>query len=121
MMESKATPWRTLMDRAEDFGETTVELFKLEAIDKSADVVSSLVSRLAVLLVVALLIIILSIGLALWAGELLGKSYYGFFAIGGAYILLAILLYSYRRSWLKKPVSNSIIRQMLKQKQYETE
>jgi len=121
MMENKATPWRTLVERAEEYGETTVELFKMEAIDKSADVVSSLVSRLAVLLVVALFVIVLSIGLALWAGELLGKSYYGFFVVGGAYVLLALLLYSYRRSWLKKPVSNSIIRQMLKKKQHETE
>jgi O-antigen/teichoic acid export membrane protein len=121
MIENKATPWKSLVDRAEEFGETTVELFRLQAIDKSADVVSSLASRLAILLVVALFIIVLSIGLALWAGELLGKSYYGFFAVGGVYILLALLLMGFRRPWLKKPVSNSIIKQMLKQKQYETE
>ena len=119
-MESKATPLRALWDKAEEFGETTVELFKLQAIDKSADVVSSLVSRLAILLVVVLLVIILSMGLALWAGELLGKSYYGFFVVGGAYVLIVLLLYSFRHQLLKKPVSNSIIKQMLKKKPHET-
>ena len=115
-MESNATPLGTLLDRAEEFGETTIELFKLQAVDKSADVVSSLVSRLAVLLVGALLVVILSIGLALWTGELLGKTYYGFFVVGGAYTLVALLLHAYRHQWLKRPVSDSIIKQMLKKK-----
>ena len=115
-MDSNATPIETLFEKAEEYGKTTVELFKLNAVDKSADVVSSLVSRLAILVVVAVLIIISSIGLALWAGELLGKSYYGFFVVSGFYAVLAMLLQSFRHAWLKKPVSNSIITQMLKEK-----
>jgi hypothetical protein len=113
---NNASPIETLFAKAEDYGKTTIELFKLNAIDKSADVVSSLVSRLAILMVVALFILIISIGMALWIGELLGKSYYGFFVIGGFYALIAILLYTFRHQWLKYPVNNSIIAQMLKQK-----
>jgi len=109
----------TLFAKAEDYGKTTIELFKLNAIDKSADVVSSLVSRLAILMVVALFVLIISIGIALWVGELCGKSYYGFFIIGGLYALTAILLYAFRHPWLKYPVNNSIIAQMLKEKQNE--
>ena len=116
-MESTATPLGTLFKRAEEYGETTVELIKLHAIDKSADVVSSLVSRLAVFMVVALLIFIISIGFALWTGELLGKSYYGFFMVGAFYAILALLLYGFRHPWLKKPVSDSIISKLLKQKE----
>jgi hypothetical protein len=115
-MENNATPIGTLFEKAEAYSKTTIELFKLNAIDKSADVVSSLVSRLAVFMVVALLSIVMSIGIALWLGELLGKSYYGFFAVSGAYIILALMLRAFRREWIKKPVSNSIISQMLKEK-----
>ena len=61
-MKSIATPIELLFDRVEDYSKTTLELFKLKAIDKSADVVSSLVSRLTILLVVALFIIIINIG-----------------------------------------------------------
>ncbi len=116
-MKSIATPIELLFDRVEDYSKTTLELFKLKAIDKSADVVSSLVSRLTILLVVALFIIIINIGVALWLGEILGKSYYGFFVIGSLYALIAILLHAFRHPWLKTPVSDTIIMQMLKKEE----
>jgi len=115
-MADNATPIATLLERAEDYSNSTIELFKLNAIDKSADVVSSLVSRLAIFITVALSLLIVSIGFALWVGKLLGDSFYGFFVIGGFYAILAILLHIFRHAWIKYPVSNSIIKQMLKQK-----
>lgn len=115
-MEDNATPLATLLERAEDYSNSTIELFKLNAIDKSADVVSSLVSRLAIFITVTLSLLIVSIGVALWVGKLLGDSFYGFFVIGGFYTILAILLHIFRHAWIKYPVSNSIIKQMLKQK-----
>lgn len=115
-MTDDTTPIATLFERAEDYGKTTLNLLKLNAIDKSADVASSLVSRLAVIMTVVLSVLIISIGTALWLGKLLGDAFYGFFVIGGFYALLAILLQVFRHQWLKYPVSNSIIKQMLKPK-----
>ena len=115
-MTDNATPIATLLERAEDYSKTTIELFKLHVIDKSADVVSALVTRLAVFMAIALFILIINIGIALWIGKLLGESYYGFFIIGGFYALIAILLRTFGHQWIKYPVSNSIIKQMLKQK-----
>ena len=112
-MTDNATPVATLLEKAENYSKTTIELFKLHAIDKSADVLSSLVSRIAVLMAVALFILIINIGIALWIGKLLGESYYGFFVIGGFYALIAILLYTFEHQLIKTPVSNSIIKQML--------
>ena len=82
-MPDDATPIESLFERAEDYSRTTVELLKLQAIDKTADVVSSLISRMAVFITVALSVLIVNIGLALWIGELLGNAFYGFFIIGG--------------------------------------
>ena len=113
-METPSGSVEALFERAEDYSKTTIELFKLNAIDKSADVVSSLISRLAILAVVTLLVLITSIGVALWLGELLGKSYYGFFIIGGLYGILALLLHVFRHPWVKSPLNNSIIHQWLK-------
>ncbi|MBK5286810.1 MAG: hypothetical protein JJE25_15575 [Bacteroidia bacterium] len=115
-METPASLVETLFNKAGSYSKTTIELFKLNAIDKSADVVASLLSRLAILMVVALFILIVNIGIALWLGELLGKSYFGFFIVGGFYALLAILLHAFRHEWIKYPISNTIISQMLKQK-----
>lgn len=118
-MTDNATPLASLLERAEDYSKTTFELFKLNTIDKSADVVSSLVSRLAIFIIVALSVIIISIGLALFIGKQLGDSFYGFFIIGAFYALLAVILYIFRHQWIKYPVSNSIIKQLLKQKRNE--
>lgn len=115
-MIDNATPIATLFERAEDYSKTTIELFKLNAVDKSAEIVSSLFSRLVVIMTVVLSILIISIGVALWLGKLLGDAFYGFFIIGAFYALIAILLHLFRHQWLKYPISNSIIKQMLKQK-----
>jgi membrane protein implicated in regulation of membrane protease activity len=114
-MTDNAVPIATLLELAKDYSNSTLELFKLSVIDKSADVVSSLVSRLAIFLTVALSLLIINIGIALWVGKLLGDSFYGFLVIGGFYAILSVLLYVYRHQWIKIPVSNSIIKQMLKQ------
>lgn len=118
-MNDTSTPIETLFEKVQDYSKTTLELYKLNAIDKSADVASSLISRLAVFMVVALAVIIINIGIAIWIGQLLGNSSYGFFIIGGFYALIAIILHGYRHSFLKDPISDSIIAQLLKKKDHE--
>lgn len=115
-MTDDTTPIATLFERAENYSKTTVKLLKLHAVDKTAEIVSSLFSILLVAMTVVLSIIIVSIGLALWIGKLLGDTYYGFFIIGGLYMLVAVILRTFREQLLKYPVSNSIIKQMMKQK-----
>jgi hypothetical protein len=115
-MTDNTTPITALFERAEDYGKTTLKLLQLNAIDKSTDVASSLVSRLVVIMTVVFSVLIISIGAALWLGKLIGEAFYGFYIIGGFYAILAILLQVFRDQWIKYPVSNSIIKQMLKQK-----
>lgn len=115
-MTDNTTPVESLFEKAEAFSKTTIKLYKLQAIDKTADVVSSLVSRLVVYLAVVLSVLTINIGLAILIGKFIGNSFIGFFIIGGFYALLALLLHGFRHTWLKHPVSNSIISQMLKQK-----
>ena len=103
----------TLFESASDYLETRAELLKLQAIDKSSDVASSLVSRITILIMIIFGVFLLNTGLALWVGDLLGKPYLGFFAVAGFYGLLALLLHIFRDSWLKEPVSSMIIKKML--------
>ncbi len=115
-MNDNATPIESLFEKAENYSKTTIDLYKLQAIDKSADVVSSIISKFAIYMCVALSILIISIGFALWIGKLIDNSYYGFFIIGGIYSIAAMLLQAFRHIWIKDPVNNSIIEQILKQK-----
>lgn len=113
-MNDNATPIASLIEKVEDYSKTTIELYKLKAIDHTAEVVSSFSVRVAIFLVVALFILFISIGFAWWIGEYLGKIYYGFFVTGGFYLLIVILLYTFRNQWIKYPVSNYIITQFSK-------
>ncbi|SDH10317.1 hypothetical protein SAMN04488062_104135 [Flavobacterium omnivorum] len=113
-MENNASTIEMLFERAEDYTRTTVELAKLNAVDKTADVMSSLLSRLTVSIVFVLFAFLANIGLSLWIGELLGKVYYGFFIVSSVYLIVAIVLYLFKDQWLKMPISNFIIVKMLK-------
>lgn len=113
-MENTATTIEMLFDKAEDYTKTTIELIKLSAVDKTADILSSLLSRLTVSIVFVMFVLLINIGISLWLGELLGKVYYGFFVVSSAYLLVAIALYIYKDKWLKIPISNFIIVKMFK-------
>ncbi|MCY7408911.1 MAG: hypothetical protein LH473_01435 [Chitinophagales bacterium] len=115
-MEEKPTQLETLFEKAEVLAKTTVELYKLKAIDKSADVVASLAASVAIIISISLIGIMLNIGLALWIGELLGKSYFGFFIVAAFYSVVALILFFFKQRLIKTPINNSIITQFLKEK-----
>ena len=77
-MEDQKNQLELLFEKATDYVETRLDLFKLKATQKSTDVISSLASRLILILIVTLIVFMVNIGLALLLGEVLGKSYYGF-------------------------------------------
>jgi len=104
----------SLLENATDYGKTSYELAKLKAVDKTADVVSSLLPHCLVLVIIALSVFLVSIGLAYWIGEILGKIYYGFFVIAAFYALSGILIHFFMHDWIKKCVSDNFIKQVLK-------
>jgi hypothetical protein len=112
-MDEQSGLIESLIEKGEQYGKTTLELLKLKTIDKSADVASNLVSWLLVLIFAVLFFLILNIGVALWLGEVLGKSYYGFFVVSGFYALLALVFGIFRKQLIKEPLNNSIIEQAL--------
>lgn len=113
-MEEQPGIIESLIDRTEQYGKTTLELLKLKTLDKSADVASNFVSWLVVILIALLFFLFLNIGAALWVGGLLGNSYYGFFVVACFYAFLLIVFGIFRKVLLKKPVNNSIVKQVLK-------
>lgn len=112
-MEQQENLIESLIEKGEQYGKTTLELIKLKALDKSADVTSTLASWIIVIVLIVLFFFILNIGIALWIGELLGKEYLGFFVVAGFYGLLALVFGLFREKLIKKPVNNSIISQVL--------
>ncbi|GGA99400.1 hypothetical protein [Puia dinghuensis] len=113
-MAEQATDIDILLSDAGDFIETRTTLWKYKAIESLADVSGELVSGLGMIVITSFVIIIFSIGFSLLIGEWLGKSYYGFFIMGGFYSILALIIYARRGHWLKIPFSNMLIRKILK-------
>ncbi len=111
--ESKTHSIESLFKRTGDYVETRIDLMKLQAVNKTSEVTSSLVSNFILLLLGIITIMLLSTGLAYYIGQVLGGIHYGFFIIGGVYLLLAVLLYTFRKDWLKTPVQDKMIREML--------
>ena len=118
-MEEKAILLETLLEKTEAYVKTNVDLFKLKAIDKSAEVVSSLAAKLIMVIVGSLIVIIANIGLALWIGDVMGKSYYGFFMVAFFYLVVLIIIYAFSKTLIKDRVSDSMISQLLNEKHYE--
>jgi len=112
-MENKNNSVETLFETAGDYVETKIELLKLQAVNTTSDVTSSIVSKFAMIVVICLTIIILNVGIAIWIGDMLGKMYYGFFIVSGFYILLSVLLYFFGNKWIKGPVNDRLIKKML--------
>jgi len=113
-MEKPSILIEELLERVESYGKTTFELSKLQALETTTIVASSLVARMSVITIFFLFTLVLNTGIALLLGELLGKSYYGFFIVAGFYLLAGIVLYFFLHQWIKKPVSDLIITQALK-------
>ncbi len=116
-MQGKVTLLDSLFEKAEAYAKTNIDLFKLKTIDKSADIISKIVAKIAVIFVVLLIVLFLNIALSLWLGELVGKSYYGFLIVAGFYILAVLILHFNRSSILEAPINDSIILQLIKEKE----
>ena len=112
-MESNALYIEPLVEKAEQYAKTSYELAKLRAIYTSTKLASTAVSRGAFFAAISMATIVLTVGVALWLGELLGKSYYGFFCVAAFYIIVGGVLYYFLHAKIKSCVSNAIICHML--------
>jgi hypothetical protein len=104
----------SLFEMTGDYLETRIDLLKLKAVDRSSDVIASLISKLIVLCSLTIFVVLINIGLALLLGELMGRAYYGFFVVGGFYLIAGVIFYTMRRKWFKEPIADNIIKKLMK-------
>jgi len=112
-METPVNLIESLFERVEAYSKTSYELSKLKLLETTILVVSAFLPRVSVIIMITLFALVLNIGVALFLGELLGKSYYGFFVVAAFYLLAGLILHLFLYKWIKKPVSNLIIKQAL--------
>jgi len=97
------------------FAYTSIELYKLQAIEKLSSLLSSFIS-ITILFVFAIgATLFASIALSLWLGEMTGKIYLGFLIVSCLHILILSIGYINRRKLIINPLRNRIIKKLLEE------
>lgn len=103
-----------LFNKASDYIETNVELYKLKAINKASDIVSDVFAKLLIAIVFFIFFILLNIGIAYLIGNLTGYTYLGFFILSALYLIIGLILKSNSVKWIKIPTTSMIIKSITK-------
>ncbi len=112
-MESKEDMIEDLVQKAEAYAKSTQELGRLKALEKTTSLLTSFTASVVVYVLLALFVLILSISVALFLGEITHSNYLGFLLVAIFYLVLGTLLHIFRESWIKKPMSERIIKHIL--------
>jgi len=113
-MEEKATLIEALVEKAEVYTKSSIDLLKLIAINKYANLMSSFVSTLIISIAVLCVTMMVNIGAALWIGKFFSSSIGGFFIVAAFYTIVAIICSIFKKSLIKAPLANFIINQIRK-------
>jgi hypothetical protein len=114
-MEEKISFMEPLFESAEEYGKVGYKLLQLKALDKATGVIASLVAHSTALIFISTFLVSANIGIALWIGDLLGKSYYGFFCVAGFYGVVGSILYFFLYHRIKRWINDLIISQTFSQ------
>ncbi len=114
-MEDNTKLLETLLEKAINYGQSSLKLTKLKAIDKSTEVASTMVPQLFITAFVVLTLLFITLGMALYLGEILGKLYFGMAVVAGFYALCALITQLFLRKQISKACKNIIIRNIFKQ------
>ncbi len=113
-MIEKETILEPLLEKAEDFGKTSLELFKLKAIDKASDIVSSLIPQSVVFVFAFIFVLFLNLGIAFLLGDFWGSVALGYLAVAAFYAVCALIIHFLLHDKIKERIRNSVIKQLLK-------
>lgn len=111
-MEHEQSQIKSLFAKAVNYFETWQSILLLKITERTSEIISELVGRMILLAFLLVFLIFFNIGIALLLGEFFGKSYYGFFALAVFYGVVGLLVYFFRKKWIKEPIANGIIKKM---------
>jgi ABC-type multidrug transport system permease subunit len=119
-MELKLEKIEEIIVNLKRYTTSTIEIVKLEAVERTSSIVANFISGLIIGLVAILFAFFLSMGICLYLSELLDNTYWGFGIVAGAYLLLGIVLTIGRKKLLNKPIRDKFIHELF-QEQLNTE
>ncbi len=85
-----------------------LELFKLRLTENTSRTVAAMLMGLILFGLSSLFFVFISIAIIIFIGEITGEMYYGFLIMAGVYLLMIILLVSFRKSLIERPVIRKV-------------
>jgi hypothetical protein len=116
-MEEENKFFDKLIDKSKKYFISSFELFKLSALDRSSEILAVLTYWLVIFITLTVFTVMINIGIAIWLGEIIGKTSVGFFIVAGFYLLIALFFFIFRQKLIKGPVSEMIVGQILKEEE----
>lgn len=108
-MRNTAEYIENLYTKVRDYAETSIELYKLQAIDATGSIISNLVTRILFILVLATFLFFFNLSLGFYIGKLLDSYYLGFLIVSTFYLLIGVILYFMRHKWIKNPINDLVL------------
>jgi len=102
------------VDSIKDYINTRYELAVLKASDKVAHIGSNTFSYLPIIFLSVLTALMLSFGLGFYLNHVFESEFLGFIVLGGAYLLIVLILSAIRKNSIAKPFRNMIIKELFK-------
>lgn len=112
-MENDQTKIEELFYKLKDYGESSITLLKLKAINKAVKFSSTVILSVFSLVLLFLILICISIGLSLLIGQWLGHAYWGFFIMALFYIIVWFLLFLGKKKVLNEPIKSRLIKELI--------
>ena len=95
-----------------DYVSLRLQITQLKYSSKTSLVTSSVLTYMLISMVVFFFVLVLTIGIALWIGNLLGEWYLGFLIMAGIYLLIGLVIFTFRNRWIRIPLNNLIIKEI---------
>ena len=92
--------------------EARLEFFKIEAKEEIAKILARVLAAMVLAFLGVMIVVFLSFSLAVWFNALLESSYWGYFIVTGAYLLVFVLLIVFK---VHKRIQNLLERMLIKE------
>ena len=112
---SIGTTIENLRNTAQEYIETQVKLFKLQAAEKVSALVATTAAYLILSVFLLFFLLFASIAGAYVLSEIIGRPYAGFLIVSGIYLVIGLVIFLNREKLLRRPLLNAIIRQLFKE------
>jgi hypothetical protein len=118
VMSELFTHIEELAGSARNYLHTRIEVVKLNTAAKVSSVTSNIVARIVVAVVFIFFLFFGGMAAAFALGEWLGRTYWGFLAVAGFYLIAGIVVWLAREKMIRMPIMNAIIEQLFKEDEH---